>query len=95
MQKDKYKKRRDTFTLSSLSSGRRGYSPQMDISSEFEYEISECGFSLVNIFNILFRESCFPWEQQWSLQNADYPKWSATRTLDSQLKILLTIYTYF
>ena len=30
MQKDKYK-----------SSGRRGYSPQMDISSEFEYEISE------------------------------------------------------
>lgn len=41
MQKDKYKKRRDTFTLSSLSSGRRGYSPQMDISSEFEYEISE------------------------------------------------------
>ena len=64
MQKDKYKKRRDTFSLSSLSSGRRGYSPQMDISSEFEYEISECGFSLVNIFNILFRESCFPWEQQ-------------------------------
>ena len=41
MQKDKYKKRRDTFTLSSLSSGRRGYSPQMDISSEFEYEISD------------------------------------------------------
>ena len=41
MQKDKYKKRRDNFTLSSLSSGRRGYSPQMDISSEFEYEISE------------------------------------------------------
>ena len=66
MQKDKYKKRRDTFTLSSLSSGRRGYSPQMDISSEFEYEISELRmrFSLVNIFNILFRESCFPWEQQ-------------------------------
>ena len=40
-QKDKYKKRRDTFTLSSLSSGRRGYSLQMDISSEFEYEISD------------------------------------------------------
>ena len=25
----------------SLSSGRRGYSPQMDISSKFEYEISD------------------------------------------------------
>lgn len=29
------------LSLSSLSSGRRGYSPQMDISSEFEYEISD------------------------------------------------------
>ena len=29
------------LSLSSLSSGRRGYSPQRDISSEFEYEISD------------------------------------------------------
>lgn len=29
------------LSLSSLSSGRRGYSPQMDISSKFEYEISD------------------------------------------------------
>ena len=65
------------------------------VSLNMKSPICERGFSLVNIFNILFRESCVPWEQQWSLRTADYPKWRATRTLDSQLKILLTIYTYF
>ena len=66
MQKDKYKKDviLSHFLVCRVAGGDIRRRWIFRVSLNMKSPNCECGFSLVNIFNILFRESCFPWEQQ-------------------------------